>query len=557
MKLSNSFFITRKEYPKDESILASKLLIKSGMVIKNEMGVYSYLPMGLKVLNNIKNIIREEMNNIYAEEVLMPVMAKYNDSEFDEEEFSFLDRDNKRLKLFANSRELFSYLVSNKVRSYKDLHFTLYQLNHNFRDEEHVEYGLVRKKEFYTLEGYSFDSDEGGLDVSYDKMFLAFRKIFSRIGIDALVVSSSEGVLSEEFQVISKEGDNKVVKCTRCSYACNIEDATTSTITTMKDVAHREKELIHTPGIKGIKSLSEYLDVFPSRILKSLVVKVDGKYKMILLKGESALNVKKLRNLYKTNNISIPTIYELEKMGICAGFIGPVDTSIEIIADNEVKSMNNFICGSNKEDYHYRNVNYGRDFKISKFADLKLFDDKCLCPKCKNECEILDGIEVGQITKLGTIPSEEYNLTYTDEINKEEFVQIGSYRIGLDRVMSAIVENNNDDKGIIWPMSVAPYKVGIIISNVNDKEVFKYATTLHNKLESLGVDVILDDRKEGIGTKFYDMDLIGIPILIIVGNKLESGSVEVKLRNESENREVKTNKIVEYIQNILEKGITR
>ena len=553
MRLSNSFFITRRENPKDESILATKLLIRSGMVIKNTNGVYSYLPMGLRVLQNIKKIIRKEMNSVNAQELLMPVMSKYTESDFLTEEFNFLDRDNNRLKLFSSASELFSYLVSFKVRSYKDLHFTLYQINHNFRDEEHVEYGLVRKKEFYTLEAYSFDSDEGGLDVSYDKMFLAFKKIFNKLGLDTLIVRSSEGLLSEEFQVISNQGDNKVVKCTRCSYACNIEDATTSTITTLKEVKQKPKEIIKTPGVKTIKDLSEYLDIFPTRILKSVIFKVNNKYKMALLKGESELNVKKLKVLFKTNNIVIPTTYELERMGIHTGYIGPIDSQIEIIADNEVKSMNNFICGSNKENYHYMNVNYNRDFKISKFADIKLFDDKCLCPKCKNECEILDGIEVGQITKLGCDLSKKYKLSYTDEINAKEYVHMGSYLIGLDRVLSAIVENNNDEKGIIWPISVAPYKVGIIISNINDKEVSKYANNLYNKLEELNIDTVLDDRKESIGIKFNDIELIGIPIIVVVGKKLDDDMVEVRLRMENDSKDIKTNKIIEYIQNILEK----
>ena len=553
MKLSNSFFITRRENPKDESILASKLLIKSGMVLKNDNGIYSYLPMGLKVLENIKKIVREEMTDIHAEEVLVPVMGKYTESDFGIEEFNFLDRDDNRLKLFSSARELFSYLAASKVKSYKDLHFSLFQINHNFRDEEHVEYGLIRKKEFYTLEAYSFDADEGGEDVSYDKMFLAFKKIFNRIGLDTIVVKGSEGDICEEFQVVSEEGDNTVVKCTKCTYTANIEDASSSTITTLKEVAPKELELIKTPGQKSIKDLSEYLDVFESRILKSLVVKVDGKLKMIVLKGNSSLNVKKLKLLFKTSNIKIPSIYELEKLGVSIGYIGPIGLDIEIIADNEVKSMNNFYCGSNKTNYHYANANYGRDFKISRFADLKLFDDHSLCPKCKNECEILDGIEVGQITKYGKKYSKEYDLSYTDEINKKAYAHLGSYTIGLDRAISAIVERHNDEKGIIWPISIAPYKVGIIISNVNDNEISKYAHTLHDKLESIGIDTLLDDRKESIGIKFNDLELMGIPILVVVGKKLEDHAVEVRKREEEDSKDVKTNKIIEYIQNILEK----
>lgn len=554
MRLSESFFITRRENPKDESILASKLLIKSGMILKNENGIYSYLPMGLKVLENIKKIIKDELNDIKAQEVLVPVMGNYSESDFGIEEFSFQDRNNNRLKLFSSSIDLFAYLASSKVRSYKDLHFSLYQINHNFRDEEHPEYGLVRKKEFYTLEAFSFDSNEGGLDVSYDKMFLAFKKIFNKLSLDTLVVKTNEGVLSEEFQVISKQGDNKIVRCTNCTYTSSLEDATSNTITTLKEVIQKDIELIKTPGKKTIRDLSEYLDVFPSRILKSLVVKVDGLYKMILLKGQSELNVKKLKQLFKTNNIKMPTTYELEKMGTCVGYIGPIDTDLEIIADNEVKSMNNFICGSNKENYHYKNVNYGRDFKISKFADLKLFDEYSLCPKCKNECEILDGIEVGQITKYSKEKSKSFDLTYTDEINTQEYVHIGSYKIGLDRVISAIVEKHNDEKGIIWPINVAPYKVGIIISNVNNAEVCKYANSLYDKLQSLNIDTLLDDRKESIGIKFNDMELIGLPIQIIVGKKLENDIIEVRIRKDNESKDIKTNKIIEYIQNILEKN---
>ena len=553
MKISNCFFITRRENPKDESILASKLLVKSGMVIKNSNGIYSYLPMGLRVLENVKKIIREEMKDIYAEEVLVPVMGNYTESEFGVEEFNFLDRDDNRLKLFSSARELFAYLASSKVKSYRDLHFSLFQINHNFRDEEHVEYGLIRKKEFYTLEAYSFDADEGGEDVSYDKMYLAFKKIFNRLGLDTIVVKGDEGELCEEFQVISKEGDNRVVRCKSCTYASNIEDASSSVITTLKEASFRELELVKTPGQKSIKDLSEYLDVFPSRILKSLIVKVDGKFKMILLKGDSSLNVKKLKHLFKTTNIKIPTIYELEKLGTSVGFIGPMNIDIEIIADNEVKSMNNFICGSNKTNYHYVNANYGRDFKINRFADLKLFDEKSLCPKCKNECEILDGIEVGQITKLGKKYSKDLKITYMDEINKKGYAHVGCYTIGLDRVISAIVEKNNDEKGIVWPISVAPYKVGIIVSNVNDDEISKYANNLHDKLEALNIDTLLDDRKESIGIKFNDLELIGLPVIVVVGNKLEKNTVEVINRSYADKKDVKTNKIIEYIQNILEK----
>lgn len=564
MRMSNSFFITRRENPKDEVSDSSKLLIKSGMILKNYNGIYSYLPIGLKVIENIKKIIKEEMKSISAKEVLMPTlvsseMFENNNREklFKDEIYSLVDRNNKKMNLAPSSEELFAYLASQKIKSYKDLHFSLFQINNKYRNEEHPEFGLVRKKEFIMAEAYSFDADEGGLDVSYDKMFMIFKHIFSRVGIDTLIVDSNDdsiyGLSSEEFQVISNYGDNEVVKCNNCTYACNIEDACSKSIITNKEVQHKEKKMVDTPNVKSIKEVSDFLNVFEGNILKSLICKVDGIYKMILLRGESELNVKKLKVLFNTNNIEIPSVYELEKIGTSVGYVGPIGCTMEIIADNEVKSMHNFVCGSNKKNYHYINVNYGRDFKINRFADLKLFDKNSLCPKCKNRCSIVKGIEVGQICKLGPRYSELYNLKYTDEINKKCDVHMGSYQIGIDRLISAIVENNHDEKGIIWPISVAPYKVAIIVSNVNDENIKKYSNNIYEKLNNLKIDTIIDDRKESIGVKFNDIDLMGIPIRVTVGNLLNDSIVEVKLRNEEKSVKVESSKLIEYIENIIER----
>ena len=435
-------------------------------------------------------------------------------------------------------------------------HFTLYQFGNKFRDEEHNEYGLIRKKEFYTMDAYSFDSNEGGLDVSYDKMYLTFKNIFNKLGLNAIVVESDasdvNGIFIEEFQIISEYGDNEIVTCNNCSYTCNIEDASSKTIPIVKDVIYKKKELVKTPNIKSIKEVSDFLNVFPDKVLKSLVLKIDNKYKMILLKGNSELNIKKLKLLFKTNNIEIPDIYELEKIGTKVGYIGPVNCTMDIIADNEVKNMHNFVCGSNKENYHYINVNYGKDFKIKEFADLKLFDKNSLCPKCKNKCNILKGIEVGQIYKLGTNYSDIYKLIYTDEVNNKEYVHMGSYQIGIDRCLSAIVEENHDDNGIIWPISVAPYKVALIVSNVNDRDALKYSYNLCEKLENENIDTLVDDRKESIGVKFNDMELIGIPIIITIGKKLTDDKVELKYRRNNKIIDVKCNEVIKKVQDIIE-----
>ena len=565
MRMSRNFFITRREYPKDEEVISTKLLVKSGMILKNETGVYSYLPLGLKVIENIKNIIRKEMNANGADEVLMPSLVSSDVFEFtgrrelfDGEIFDVNSRSNKMYSLCPTHEELFSFLARSKVRSYKDLHFTLYQISNKYRDEMKVEHGLIRKKEFFMADAYSFDANDGGLDISYDKMFLTFKNIFAKMHLDPIVVSSDDntmkGLSSEEFQIVCDYGDNKVVRCTNCTFSCNIDEAKVKVEKHTYNGEIKEKRLIKTPNIKSIKALSEFLGVDASNIIKSLVVKIDEKYVMVLLKGFDELNIEKLCRVLKRNDIVIPDEYELEKIGTKAGYIGPIGCTMDIIADNEIKNMYNVICGSNKEDYHYENVNPGIDFKVSKYADLKMFNvEDCVCPKCKSKCEVVKGIEVGHIFKLGQNYSELYDLKYVDEANELDYVHMGSYGIGIERCLSSIVEMNHDDKGIIWPMSVAPYKVAIVIVNVNDQETYKYALNLYNKLNTLGIDTILDDRKESVGVKFNDMDLLGIPIRVTVGSKYESGFVEFKLRNEANTKFIKVDNLIEKIQRAIEK----
>lgn len=553
MRLSKSFFLTRRENPSTEYSDVSKLLIKSGMVIRNDGGIYSYLPMGLRVIKNIENIIKDELNNLGCEELLLPTLVKdnYDNENMIEEVFHLIDRNNNKMKLTHSSSELFCDLVRHKITSYKDLHFTLYQINNKYRDERRVELGLVRMREFLECEGYSFDSDEGGLDVSYDKMFLAFKNIFSTLSLSPMIVRGNEEIFSEEFQVISEHGDNRVVKCSNCGYTSNIEDASSKVVINRKEVPTKKRELIRTNGSRSIRELSEFFNVFENNILKSIIIKVDGVYKLALLRGNAELNINKLMKVYKTANIDIPTVQELDKLGVDIDYIGPVNCAMEIIADNEVKLMNNFICGSNKKYYHFKNVNIGKDFRINRYEDIKLFDKNSLCPLCKNKCEIINGIEIGQINKLGKKIAKYYDVSYTDEVNQKEYAHLGSYHIGIDRCLNAIVEENHDEEGIIWPMNVAPYKVAIVVANMNHERMCEEAEKLYKKLEQLGIDTILDDRKDSIGVKLNDMDLIGIPIRITVGNDIDHDVVEVKLRNKKEKELVKLNKIYDYIQNMM------
>lgn len=564
MRMSNNFFITRRELPNDEECVSASLLIKSGMIYKIDKGIYSYLPLGLKVIENIKKIIREEMNKNNADELLMPSLVDrrvFESSNREEllkgEIFNLKGRDNKEYTLCPTHEELFALLARNKIKSYKDLHFTLYQLSNKYRDEHHTEFGLIRKKEFLMADAYSFDADEGGLDISYDKMYLTFNNIFKRLGIDTMVVRADpdrvEGISSEEFQVMSPHGDNEVVKCTKCAYTTNIEEASSFDTYKKEDHTLKSRTRIYTPGKKSIKSLSDFLGIEPTNIIKSLIIKADEQYKMILLRGDAELNVYKIKKLLKTNNIEIPSEYELDRIGTKVGYIGPIKTTMQIIADNEIKSMYNAVCGSNEEDYHYKNVTPGIDFKVSKYADIKLFNKSSLCPRCRSKCEIIKGIEVGQLYKLETSYSKIYNIKYIDETNEQNYVHMGSYGIGIDRCISAVVEKHNDEKGIIWPMEVAPYKVAIVIINVNDKETYKYASNLYKKLQELDIDTILDDRKETVGIKFNDIDLIGIPIRITIGRKLEENKVEFKLRDEKESHDIDRDTVINTIIDTINK----
>lgn len=563
MKLSNSFFITRRELPKDEESAAMKLLVKSGMVVKNDSGIYTYLPLGKLVLDNIINVIKEEFKNINASEVVMPNLVSskvFEDtgrkSLFGDELFTIKSNNNREYALCPTHEELFASLAKYKIQSYKDLHFTLYQIDSKYRDEIKDEYGLIRKKEFLMADAYSFDANDGGADISYDRMYLAFQKIFNKLGLDVMVVGNDpqymKGLSSEEFQVISEYGDNEVVKCKNCTYASNIEDAACKSNNHYDEVKQETLELIDTPNVKTIKDISDYLHISPNKIIKSIIVKVDDVYKMILLRGTSKINALKLMKVLKSNNITIPSVYELVNMGTYPGFIGPIDSTMEIIADNDVKGMMNAICGGNKKDYHYANACPGRDFRISKYADLKLFDENCVCPKCKSECEILKGIEVGHIFKLGSNYSLDYDLKYIDEKNIYNYVHMNSYGIGVDRTLAAIVEKNHDDKGIIWPMKVAPFRVAIVIANVNDKDTYKYANLLYLRLNSLGIPTLLDDRKESIGVKFNDMELIGIPIRVTVGKDFDDELVELKIRSENSVSLVKTSELISKLRKLAE-----
>ncbi len=562
MKLKNSYFYTIKENIKDEDSISGNLLVRSGMIKRTSSGVYMFLPLGYKVLDNIKKIIREEMNKKGAQELLMPSLIQEEvykttgrRTKFGNDMFSFKDRFGKDYCLGPTHEELFTMAATYHVKSYKDLHFNLYQIADKFRDEPRPRYGLLRVREFLMKDAYSFDTDELGLDLSYKDMYDAYKNIFNRMKINYLVVESDSGamggLLSEEFQAINPAGEDKLVFCTKCSYTSNIDIAYSKEDYKISTEKEKSIEKVYTPNMKTIEEISNYMSEDKNKFIKSLIYKADDKFYMVLTLGNDEVNETKLKRVLKCSSLELATDDDIESLGYVKGFIGPIDSRIKVIADKKIKYIKNGITGANKKDYHIKNVNL-KDYNVDRFEDITFVSIGDKCPICGEKLLFENGIEIGNLFKLGTKYSESLNLNYSDEHNKLNPVYMGCYGIGLGRCMAAIVEEHHDDKGIIWPMEIAPYKVGIVLINSKDEEMLKNANDLYNKLKSLGIDTLLDDRDERPGVKFNDMDLIGIPIRIVIGNKVKEGIVEYKNRDSNEVLELSIKDAIEKIkENVL------
>ena len=563
MKLKNSYFYTIRENIKDEDSISGNLLVRSGMVKKTASGIYMYLPLGYKVYKNVENIIREEMNNAGALEVHMPTLAStdifeksHRLSSFGKEMFKLSDRYDKKYALGPTHEELFTIAATQGVKSFKDLPFTMYQIQNKFRDEARPRYGLIRVREFMMKDAYSFDKDEKGLDESYNNMFNAYKKIFGRLGINYKVVKADTGkmggTLSEEFQAVTDIGEDTLVLCDKCDYSSNIEVSTSMIMEKESEEKILEKDLVNTPNAKTIEEVSKFLNEAVSKFVKTLVYKIDGKLYACLVKGDSVINEDKLARLMNADEVELASIEEVEKKtNSVVGFVGPIDINIPIIMDNEVELMVNFVVGANKKDYHYKNVNIS-DFKYDFKGDIRNVKEGDACPECGGKLYFKKGIEIGNTFKLGTKYSESLGLTYSDSNNELKPVIMGCYGIGLDRCIASIVEQNNDEKGIIWPINVAPYKVAIVVIDPLNVDQMDAANHLYQELIDNNIDTILDDRDIRPGVKFNDMDLIGIPIRITIGKKIVEHIVELKKRSEEEVKEISIFDVLYNVQDEIE-----
>ena len=563
MKLKNSYFYTIRENIKDEDSVSGNLLVRAGMIKKTSSGIYMYLPLGYKVYKNIENIIREEMNNAGALEVHMPTLApteifekSHRLSSFGKEMFKLSDRFDKKYALGPTHEELFTIAALNSVKSFKNLPFTMYQIQNKFRDEARPRYGLIRVREFMMKDAYSFDKDEKGLDESYSNMFNAYKKIFGRLGINYKVVKADTGkmggTLSEEFQAVTDIGEDTLVLCENCDYSSNIEVSTSMIMEKESEEKLLEKDLVETPNAKTIEEVSKYLNEAKSKFVKTLIYNIDGKLYACLIKGDSVINEDKLAKLMNADEVTLATPEEVEKKtNSIIGFAGPIDINIPVIMDNEVELMVNFVVGANKKDYHYKNVNIS-DFKYDFKGDIRNVKEGDACPNCGGKLYFKKGIEIGNTFKLGTKYSESLDLKFLDSNNELKPVIMGCYGIGLDRCMASIVEQNNDEKGIIWPVNVAPYKVAIVVIDPLNIDQMDAANHLYQELIDNNIDTILDDRDIRPGVKFNDMDLIGIPIRITIGKKIVEHIVELKKRDEEETKEISIFDVLYNVQDIVE-----
>ena len=549
MKLSKSYFVTKKENLKDDECISSNLLVRSGMIKKISSGIYAFLPMGLRVFRKIENIIREEMNNIDSQELVMPSLLPedyYIDSGrrnvFGDDMFSLKDRVGRDYVLGPTHEELFVEVCRDMIKSYKDMPISLYQMANKYRDEPRSRYGLIRTREFVMKDAYTFDKDLEGLDESYKLMFNAYKKIFDRIGLDYRIVKASTGamggLLSEEFQAITDIGEDIVVACDNCGFSSNIEICDVHGEYDKSNEEEKEKELLYTPNCGTINDLYEKFGIDSKKTCKTMIYKVDDKFYAFMVRGDREVNEYKISRLLNAVSVEMATAEEDEKItGANVGFAGPIDLGIPVIIDNEVLCMKNFLVGANKSDYHYINTNLN-DFKYEQVADIRNVCEDDNCPECGHDLSFKHGIEVGNTFKLGTKYSESMGLYFADENNKLKPVLMGCYGIGVARIMAAVVEQNHDEDGIIFPEIIAPYNLAIVVVNSKDETQMRVANELYEKYKKDGIEVILDDRDVRAGVKFKDMDLIGIPKRIVVGKKASDGIVELKYRNSSAVEEI-------------------
>ncbi|MCH4506214.1 proline--tRNA ligase [Staphylococcus haemolyticus] len=559
MKQSKVFIPTRRDVPAEAEALSHQLLLKAGLIKQSTSGIYSYLPLASRVLNNISKIIREEMESIDAVEILMPALQQAELWEesgrwgaYGPELMRLKDRNGREFALGPTHEEVVTSIVRDELKSYKQLPLTLFQIQSKFRDEKRPRFGLLRGREFIMKDAYSFHADEASLDETYQDMYNAYDRIFKRVGINARPVVADSGAIggnhTHEFMALSEIGEDTIVYSEHSDYAANIEKAEVVYHPNEKHTEVAELEKVETPNVKTAQELADFLNRPIDEIVKSMIFKIDGEFIMFLIRGHHELNDVKVKAFFETDNVEMATQEEIVNLlGANPGSLGPVhDKDIRIFADNYVRDLNNLVVGANEDGSHYINANLDRDFKVDEFGDFRFILEGETLSDGSGEAKFAEGIEVGQVFKLGTKYSEAMNATFLDNQGKAKPLIMGCYGIGVSRTLSAIVEQNNDENGIIWPKSVTPFDLHLITINPKKDEQLELGDQLYKELQQQ-YDVLYDDRKDRAGVKFNDADLIGLPIRIVVGKNASEGIVEVKVRQTGESEEVHINDLNTHI----------
>ena len=564
MKLSKMHIKTLREVPAEAEIPSHILLIRTGMIRKLASGIYGFMPFGWRSVRKIEDIIRSEMDKAGGQEIHMSAIQPaelWQESgrwfAYGPELWRVKDRNGRDFCLGPTHEEIFTDIIRNDVSSYRQLPMNLYQIQTKYRDEARPRFGLMRSREFIMKDAYSFDRDFEGLDKSYDDMYKAYEKIFTRCGLTFRPVEADTGAIggsnSHEFTALSEVGESEIAYCEKCSMA-----ATTERAQCVDAPADTEEMLpmeeVNTPGTKTIEAVADFLGMPQKKTIKALLFVTydeegnEKEYVAAFVRGDRELNMTKLINALNIPEHAIEFADEAkmsQKTGCVGGFTGPVGLhDCKVVVDSELTGLRNLCAGANKENYHVKNVNYGRDYKGDIVTDLKLLKEDDPCPVCGAPVKHARGIEVGQVFKLGTKYSQAMNAVYKDENQQDRLIVMGCYGIGVTRTLSAIVEQHHDENGIIWPMSVAPYHVIITLVKPGDETQEAVAEEIYSRLSDAGVEVLLDDRDERPGVKFKDADLLGIPVRITVGKRAPEGVVEYKLRREAEKQEMSVSEAV-------------
>lgn len=548
MRVTKMYAPTLREVPSEAEIASHQLLLRAGFMRKSTNGMYTYLPLAWRVIKKIEAIIREEMDNKGAQEIMMPIMQPaeiWQESgrwgAYGAEMIRLKDRHGHEYCLGPTHEEMVTTVVKNDVRSYRQLPLNLYQIQDKFRDERRPRFGLMRSRDFIMKDAYSFDRDEAGLELSYQEMYDAYTKIFTRCGLNFRPVEADSGAIggsgSHEFMVLAESGEAEIVYCSACDYAADVEKAELHTITAPEE-AELPMEKVVTPDCKTIADVCAYLKAPVDHSMKAVAFQSEKGLILCFVRGDHEVNEIKVINTVGVNEVEMAEPELLAKAGTVGGYMGPVGMDpkkVIIVVDQSVMQMHNICCGANEEGYHYINVNPGRDFTPTYVADIRLMAEGDPCPHCGAAVKKARGIEVGQVFKLFTKYSQAMHATYLDENGKEQPMVMGCYGIGVGRTMAAAVEQNNDKDGMIWPAAIAPYHVLVVPVNVKDEASNAKAEEIYQVLQKAGLEVVIDDRKERPGVKFKDADLIGYPLRVVVGPKtLTTGELEVKVRRTGE-----------------------